>query len=579
MTSAAIKVEGLTKTFTSQTHGLKKIKALDGMDLEVFEGEILGILGPNGAGKTTFLNILSTLLIPDLGTVEILGLPLVQGNYDALRSLLNMSSGYPNYPWSLTVEENLRFYGRLYGLSSRKLNQRIKDLVEMFELGDFARRRFDELSSGTKQRLSLAKALINEPKIIFLDEPTVGLDPDVAIKTREIIMDIFNKSKVTILLTTHNMKEAELMCRRIAFIKQGKLLKLATPDEFKRAQGKEDLEEVFIELAHGKTDDVSSPPLSPPTRGGELMKNRSRSLPLVGRVREGVQLPLFTSKYFKEETRTVSTSSLNINKGKLGLITGWLKRCYAFSYRNFLFAIRNAFAFAELIFWPVVSLLSIGLLGSYLELQEKALAFVLTGAIAGGVLQVAQLDVAYSLLYEIWSKSMKHTLLTPVGVSEHLFGSWLIGILRGSAIFALLGLSAIYLFGFRFPPLGVTVVFLSGIFGSALLLGMLVSVLILIFGQKAEITAWMFAYLFMLLCGIYYPVATLPKFFYCLAQLVPITYFLEYFRQSFGFSSGLSHLLAKGFGLIFLYLCFGMMVLKWAFHQARKKGIIVRLSE
>jgi len=540
----AIKVKGLTKIFTSQTHGLKKIKALDGMDLEVFEGEILGILGPNGAGKTTFLNILSTLLIPDSGTIEILGLSLVPENYDVLRSLLNMSSGYPNYPWSLTVEENLRFYGRLYGLSSRKLNQWIKDLVEMFELGDFARRRFDELSSGTKQRLSLAKALINEPKIIFLDEPTVGLDPDVAVKTREIIMDIFNKSKVTILLTTHNMKEAELMCRRIAFIKQGKLLKLATPNELKRAQGKEDLEEVFIELAH-EVD------LTANVQQRDLMV---------------------------EPTAQLIAKAADKNN-PLQLFTGWFKRCYAFSYRNFLFAIRNAFAFAELIFWPVVSLLSIGLLGSYLELQEKALAFVLTGAIAGGVLQVAQLDVAYSLLYEVWSKSMKHTFLTPVGVSEHLFGSWLIGILRGSAIFALLGLFAIYLFGFQFPPLGVTVIFLSGIFGSALLLGMLVSVLILIFGQKAEITAWMFAYLFMLLCGIYYPVATLPKFFYCLAQLVPITYFLEYFRQSFGFLAEFDYLLAKGFGLIFLYLCFGMMVLKWAFHQARKKGIIVRLSE
>jgi len=551
--STAIKVDRVTKTFISQTHGLKKIKALDDISLEVYRGEILGVLGPNGAGKTTFLNILSTLLLPDSGTIEILGLRAVPQNYYALRSLLNMSSGYPNYPWSLTVEENLRFYGRLYGLSSKELTNRIKKLIELFELGDFARRRFEELSSGTKQRLSLAKAMLNNPKIIFLDEPTVGLDPDVAVKTREVIMRIFNDSKVTILLTTHNMKEAELMCQRIAFIKQGRLLRLGTPGDLKYMQGKKDLEEVFIELSH-----------------------ESKSIPNIHLSESTVKAQqLEKSDMSPGENPAWAVSQEN----PFQIFTGWLKRCYAFSYRNFLFAIRNAFAFAELVFWPVVSLLSIGLLGSYLELQEKALAFVLTGAIAGGVLQVAQLDVAYSLLYEIWSKSMKHTLLTPVGVSEHLFGSWLIGILRGSAIFALLGLSAIYLFGFQFPSLGVTVIFLSGIFGSALLLGMLVSVLILMFGQKAEITAWMFAYLFMLLCGIYYPVATLPKFFYYSAQLVPITYFLEYFRQSFGFLPTFDHLLVKGFGLIFVYLLLGMLVMRWAFTQARRKGIIVRLSE
>lgn len=547
--STAIRVEHLTKTFVSQIHGLKRIQALDDISLEAYEGEILGVLGPNGAGKTTLLNILSTLLLPDSGSIEIFGLPLVPKNYGTLRSLLNMSSGFPNFPWSLTVEENLRFYGRLYGLSRGRLSRRIKQLIESFEIGDFTRRRFDELSSGTKQRLSLAKALINEPRVIFLDEPTVGLDPDVAVRIREIIRKIFNEAKVTILLTTHNMKEAELMCQRIAFIKQGRLIRLATPDELKGAQGKKDLEEVFIELAQGR-------------------------LELTGQNRHRTDED--------EKLKAIHRQEILTHGGQcpvLPWIAGWLKRCYAFSYRNFLFAMRNVFAFAELIFWPVVSFLSIGLLGSYLQLQQKALAFVLTGAIAGGILQVTQLDVAYSLLYEVWSKSMKQTFLTPVGVSEHLFGSWLIGILRGSVIFAILGLSAMSLFGYPFPSLKVTMVFLSGIFGSALLLGLVVSVLILIFGQKAEITAWMFAYLFMLLCGIYYPVATLPQFFYYVAQLVPITYFLEYFRQSFGFSTEFQHLLEKGFGLIFLYLCLGMLVIRWAFAQARKKGVIVRLSE
>jgi len=121
--------------------------------------------------------------------------------------------------------------------------------------------------------------------------------------------------------------------------------------------------------------------------------------------------------------------------------------------------------------------------------------------------------------------------------------------------------------------------FLLGIFSAALLLGLLVSVLILMFGQKAEITAWMFAYLFMLISGIYYPVNTLPKFFYVLAQFIPITYFLEYFRASFGFKPLFSFGLLKGFGLTVIYLALGLKAMEYSFYQARKKGTIVRLSE
>lgn len=536
----AIAAQGLHKTFFS--HGGKPIKALDGISLEVASGEILGILGPNGAGKTTFLNTLSTLLIPDSGTIEILGIPLIPNNFNHLRRLLNMSSGYPNFPWSLTVEENLRFYGRLYGLSSIQLKKKIAQLVEMFELEEFKMRRFEELSSGSKQRLSLAKAMLNDPKIIFLDEPTVGLDPDIAAKTREIVMKVLRETKVTVLFTTHNMQEAESMCKRVAFIKQGRILHLASPQELKTMHHKKDLEEVFIHLAKEKLD-VKPQPSSQKTASS-------------------------VSADLKVEGESVAAGAV-----------AWCQRCLAFTYRNILFATRNLFAFMELLFWPMVSLISIGLLGDFLQLQEQALAFVMTGAIAAGVLQVAQLDVAYSLLYEVWSKSMKHTLLTPVGVTESLFGSWLVGMIRGSAIFAVLGVSAIAMFGFKFPPFDVTVIFLLGIFCSAFLLGLLVSVLILLFGQKAEITAWMFAYIFMLVSGIYYPIDTLPEFFYNTAQFVPITYFLEYFRASFGFKPALNDLLLNGFGLIVVYFIMGLSILRFAFHQARKKGIIVKLSE
>jgi ABC-type multidrug transport system ATPase subunit/ABC-type multidrug transport system permease subunit len=537
----AIRVRGLHKTFVSQSQKNVKVHALNDVNLDVRQGEILGVLGPNGAGKTTFLNALSTLLLPDAGTIEILGIKSSPQNYSRLRRLLNMSSGYPNFPWSLTVEENLRFYGRLYGFSGLELQKKTDALIGTFELQTFRKRRFDELSSGTKQRLALAKALINDPKIIFLDEPTVGLDPDVAAKTRDIIMHILKTRKVTVLLTTHYMHEAEVMCERIAFIKGGQLLKLATPQEFKAVHSTDDLEDVFIQLAQTKADEAKA-----------------------------------VSSF------TVNDAVATIEEEKvppLKEIGAWLNRCYAFTYRNYLIAVRNVFAFVELLFWPIVSLISIGLLGDYLQLEEKALAFVMTGAITAGVLQVAQLDVAYSLLYEVWSKSVKQTFLTPVGTSENLFGSWVAGIVRGSVIFLVLSWAAAWMFGFHFPSLATTVLYLTGICSSALLLGLLVTVLILTYGQKAEITAWMFAYVFMLICGIYYPVETLPAFFQALARILPVTYFLESFRQGFGFHSDAQYLWLKGMGLNVLYLILGLMMMRRAFHRARQKGLIVRLSE
>jgi ABC-type multidrug transport system ATPase subunit/ABC-type multidrug transport system permease subunit len=539
----AISVRHLSKSFTTQAPSRKIVHAVRDVSIDIHRGEVLGILGPNGAGKTTFLNILSTLLLPDEGTVEILGIPSIPKNHQYLRTLFNMSSGYSNYPWSLTVEENLRFYGKLYGLSRKELTTKLDELMEMFTLKDYAGRRFDELSSGTKQRLSLAKALLNDPKIVFLDEPTVGLDPDAAAQTREIISRVMKKRNVTVLLTTHNMDEAENLCGRIAFIKEGQLIKLGSPRDLKESVGKKDLEELFIELA-----------------------KRNPSV-LTERVSVFSNVP----KLMRDDENIVIGRRFNLRK--------WARRCAAFSYRNFLFAARNVFAFVELLFWPMVSLISIGLLGDYLELRNQALAFILTGAIAAGILQVTQLDVAYSLLYEVWSKSMKHTMLTPIGISEHLIGSWMIGMLRGVFIFIVLGLSAIAFFGFQFPPISITLVFLLGLFCCAFLLGSLVSVLILTFGQKAEITAWMFSYVFMLLCGIYYPVETLPPFFLALSKIIPITYFLEYFRQSFGFVPLHNHVLLKGFLLCAVYWVVALIAMKEAFHQARKKGIIIRLSE
>ncbi|MFZ2411613.1 MAG: ABC transporter ATP-binding protein, partial [Candidatus Methanoperedens sp.] len=167
----AVKAQGIYKYYKDAIKGKKEV--LKNVSIDIEDGEIFGILGPNGAGKTTLISILSTLTIPDSGRVEVFGVDaLAEAN--RVKSIVNISSGNPNFPWSLTVYENLRYFSMLYGLNDK--DRAIENVISKLELEPFRNVRFESLSTGTKQRLSLAKALLNEPRLLFLDEPTVGLD-------------------------------------------------------------------------------------------------------------------------------------------------------------------------------------------------------------------------------------------------------------------------------------------------------------------------------------------------------------------------------------------------------------------
>jgi ABC-2 type transport system ATP-binding protein len=229
----AVDARGLHKTFRSGWFGRRQTPALRGASLQVPRGAIFGLLGPNGAGKTTLLSILATLLLPDGGSATVLGHDVAREPF-AIRRRLNMASGNASFVWSLRPAEVLTFYGRLYGLSGRTLRDRVEELIERSELGPHRRTEYSALSTGLKQRLAFAKALLNEPEVLFLDEPTLGLDPDVSVRIRAQVAELRRDRGTTIILTTHYMREAEELCDTIAFIKGGRILAQGSADELKR---------------------------------------------------------------------------------------------------------------------------------------------------------------------------------------------------------------------------------------------------------------------------------------------------------------------------------------------------------
>ena len=229
----AVDARDLVKTFGGGWFRRRRTEALRGASLQVPRGAIFGLLGPNGAGKTTLLSILATLLLPDSGSATVLGHDIVHDAL-AIRRRLNMASGNASFVWSLRPAEVLRFYGRLYGLRGAALKRRVDELIERCELGPHRKTEYNELSTGLKQRLAFAKALLNEPEVLFLDEPTLGLDPDVSVRIRAQIAELRRDHGTTVILTTHYMREAEELCDTIAFIKAGRILAQGSADELKR---------------------------------------------------------------------------------------------------------------------------------------------------------------------------------------------------------------------------------------------------------------------------------------------------------------------------------------------------------
>ena len=239
-----VSVNNLSKNFSS-------FEAVKEISFSINESEILGLLGPNGCGKTTTIGMMLGLLKPTSGEVIINGLNVEKNRINLLKKM-NFISPYIELPKKLTVKENLMVYGKLYSVND--INNRIDYLTETLRLSEFINKKTGELSSGQKNRVSLAKAVVNDPDILLLDEPTASLDPETGDFVRTFIEKISSEKKMSILLASHNMNEVKRLCKSILMMKDGKIIDRGTPSEIINKHGKKNLEEVFLKLNRTKNE-------------------------------------------------------------------------------------------------------------------------------------------------------------------------------------------------------------------------------------------------------------------------------------------------------------------------------------
>jgi ABC-2 type transport system ATP-binding protein len=241
MAEPVLRVTDLVKRFGEFT-------AVGGVSFDIAPGEILGLLGANGAGKTTAINMVLGLITPTSGRIEVFGRDLAQHRTAILRQM-NFCSTYTNLPGNLLVWQNLTVFGKLYAVPD--LPRRIDEVLALLEIGHLKKRVAGHLSAGESTRLNLCKALLNRPRLLLLDEPTASLDPDIADKVRKAVRRVCDEDGVTMLYTSHNMRDVEEVCDRVVFMHKGTVLHQGTPEEIVAHFQEKTLEDVFIRVARG----------------------------------------------------------------------------------------------------------------------------------------------------------------------------------------------------------------------------------------------------------------------------------------------------------------------------------------
>ena len=240
-----LEIKKLIKKFNSTV-------AVNNISFKIEKNKTLGLLGPNGCGKTTSIGMMLGLITPTSGEIFIDEISLEPKNRIKLLSEMNFASPYIELPKKLTVKQNLEIYARLYGV--KNISERVSEMIEDLNLKNFLNKKTGELSSGQKNRVSLAKSLINKPRLLFLDEPTASLDPDIGDFVREYLENYKNNNELTMLLASHNMKEVERLCDSVVMMKKGEIVDKGTCSEIVSRHGRKNLEDTFLKIARSKNE-------------------------------------------------------------------------------------------------------------------------------------------------------------------------------------------------------------------------------------------------------------------------------------------------------------------------------------
>ena len=469
--SAAIDVAHLVKLY-------KTTRAVDDVSFRIARGSITGLLGGNGAGKTTTIAMIMGLVLPTSGRIQVLGCSMPEQSAEVL-GRMNFESPYVDMPMRLTVRQNLTIFGRLYAVAN--LRERIEQLAADLDLGDFLDRANGKLSAGQKTRVALAKALINQPELLLLDEPTASLDPDTADWIRRHLETYRKTHGATILLASHNMLEVERLCDRVIIMKRGRIEDDDSPDRH-----------------HG--------PLQPDDAGGSVSRRRARPRP-GGHIVSKLVMPGGIAPH----------------------------RINAMILRYWYLLLSSWPRLLELIYWPALQIITWGFLQNYIAQNAGFFAHAggtLIGAvILWDILFRGQLGFSISFLEEMWARNLGNLMMSPLKPIEFLIALMVMSLIRLAIGVIPMTLLAMFFFDFNLYGIGLPLIaFFCNLIFTSWSLGIFVSGLVLRNGLGAESIVWTLMFGVMPLACIYYPVTVLPHWLQYVAWALPPTYVFEGMR-------------------------------------------------
>ncbi len=481
--------------------------AVNQVSLAIPEGEIFGLLGPNGAGKTTLVKMLSTLITPTSGSALVNGYRLSQERH-IKASLGLVTSDERSFYWRLSGLENLKFFAALHGMPKANVPERVDEVLALVGLTEKARQPFRTYSTGMRQRLSIARALLHQPKILFLDEPTKGLDPSVTRQLHALIREKLTQQEgITVFLTTHRLDEAETLCDRIAVMNKGKILACGTLGELREEFGEDTLREIFPAVIENQVRDVGT--------AGD-------ALPALG--------PASPSQ---ERLPSPSGEALSLAGSPLSKALAFLRRDLKseLTYRLSFFLQFFKVFFSIAVFYFIAQMLGEAAIPQLQPYGGDYFAFVLIGIALSEYFGVGLSAFSGSLRKAQTTGTLEAMLSTPTRLSTVVVSSSLWSyLLTTFRVLVYLGVGGLFLgVDLAGSNLGATLLILVLTIISFSSLGILAASFIIVLKRGDPIT-WIFGALSSLLGGIYYPVEILPGWMQVLSAFLPVTYSLRGMR-------------------------------------------------